>query len=268
MEMNSFAKFFDHTLLRADASRKEIRKLCEEAVKYGFASVCVNSANVAFARRSLDEMTASGDPSFPIACVVGFPLGAMSAEAKLFEARKAFEDGAAEIDMVINIAAVKSGDPKQQKAATDEIAAISAAAKEYGGTLKVILETGYYGAAELALACQIALDGGADYLKTSTGFGSGGAEVSDVMYMKAAADRYNEEHGLSEAANGLCSSGDASSDASSAASGRIRGPVRVKASGGIRDLKTALAMIKAGASRLGTSATVKIIEEYLAAKPI
>ena len=215
-----FAGYFDHTNLKPEATEADIKNLCEEATEYGFASVCVNSGYTAIAADCLE------DTDVDVCTVVGFPLGAMSTKAKAFEAKQAVEDGADEIDMVINIGALKEGEDdyvvfdisEVRKACGDEV------------LLKVIIETCLLTEDEKRRACLAAVEAGADFVKTSTGFSTGGATVPDVKLMKEIVGK----------------------------------DALVKASGGIRDLKTAKAMIEAGANRLGTSATVEIMKEYLA----
>lgn len=210
------ASYIDHTLLKPDATEKQVEKLCREAVEYSFASVCVNSSMVAVAAKLL---RGSG---VKVCSVVGFPLGAMSTEAKAFEAKKAVDDGAAEIDMVINIGALKD---KREQAVFEDIKAVRDACGR-GIILKTIIETCLLTDDEKREACRIAVKAGADFVKTSTGFSSGGATVSDVELMKEAAG----------------------------------GKAAVKASGGIRSHEDALRMIKAGAQRLGTSSGIAIVQ--------
>jgi len=216
------AKYIDHTLLKPTATFADIEKLCDEAKEKGFYSVCVNSCFVKFAVSKLQ-----GTP-VKISAVVGFPLGAMATEAKAFEAEQAVRDGASEIDMVMNVGMIKGGDFFE---AEKDIEAVVKAAKQVnpGAKVKVILEMCYLNSAEKVSACEIARDAGADFVKTSTGFGPSGATLEDVALLK-----------------------------------RLVGDsVGVKAAGGIRDLKTALAMIEAGATRIGTSSGVAIIEEAM-----
>lgn len=209
------AKYIDHTLLKADASKEEIKALCEEAKQYGFYSVCVNGANVAFAYEHLKESPVK------VAAVVGFPLGAAKSKVKAFETKNAVEDGASEIDMVINIGALKEGNREE---VLKDIKAVVNSAKGKA-IVKVIIETCLLSHNEKILACKLAKEAGAHFVKTSTGFSKGGATVEDVRLMRETV-----------------------------------GPqVGVKASGGIRDFKTALAMIEAGASRIGASASVDIV---------
>ncbi len=210
----NIAQTIDHTLLAPDATMDQITRLCDEAKQYGFASVCVNgcyASTVADALVDTDVATCS---------VIGFPLGAMSTEAKAFEARQAIEDGADEIDMVINIGWLKSGHIDR---VTDDIQAVRYATD--GAILKVILETALLDKDEIITVCKIARDIGVDFVKTSTGFGGGGATVEDVRLMKET----------------------------------VGDGVRVKASGGVRDYATAIAMVEAGASRIGASAGIAIV---------
>lgn len=209
------ASYIDHTLLKPEASREQIRAVCNEAKQYHFASVCVNSCWVPLIA---EELKGSG---VSVCCVIGFPLGASLSSVKAFEAREAVAAGAQEIDMVINVGAVKSGGWELVK---EDIVAVNAA--KGTAKLKVIIETCLLTDEEKVRVCQIAKEAGADFVKTSTGFSTGGATVHDVGLMR-----------------------------------RTVGPeMGVKASGGIRTLEDALAMIEAGASRLGASAGVKIIE--------
>ncbi len=209
------AKLFDHTLLKADATKEQIVRVCEEAKQYGFASVCVNSFYTALAAKELkgtDVKTCT---------VVGFPLGQMSTRAKCAETACAVEDGAQEIDMVINVGALKEHDD-------DTVLADIAAVRKECGTgviLKVIIETCLLNEEEKVRACGLAVKAGADFVKTSTGFSTGGATEEDVALMRRT----------------------------------VGERVGVKASGGIRDTATAERMLGAGANRLGTSATIAIV---------
>ena len=213
--MNNIASYIDHTMLAPKATVSQIRKLCEEAVKYHFASVCVNSCHVALCAELLKGTGVN------VCTVVGFPLGAMSTKAKAFEAECAVADGAVEIDMVINVGALKD---ENWTFVEDDIRAVKKACG--GKLLKVILETCLLTDDEIVRACQLSEAAGADYVKTSTGFSKGGATAEAVSLMrKTVGDRLG-----------------------------------VKASGGIRDRESALKMIEAGASRLGCSAGVKIME--------
>jgi deoxyribose-phosphate aldolase len=210
-------KLIDSTLLRPEATESEIVSLCEEARAYGFASVCTNSCYAEAVTRTL---AGSGVKT---CVVVGFPLGAASTEAKVCEARYAIEAGAEEVDMVMNAGALEGGDLRRVE---DDITAV---VDECGGKalVKVILECCLLTDDQKAKACEIAVAAGADFVKTSTGFGSGGATVHDVKLMKDA----------------------------------VAGRARVKASGGIRDLAAAMEMIEAGADRLGTSNGAAIVDE-------
>ena len=214
--MKNFNKYFDHTLLAPDATGEDIRRLCEEARRYNFHSVCVNSGYVSLAKEEL-----AGTDIY-VTAVVGFPLGAMDSEAKAVEAEIACEDGADEIDMVMNIGAMRE---ENYEKVIDDIAAVADVAFEYNAVLKVILETCLLSDSEVVKACQLAVETGADYVKTSTGFSKNGATTHMVALMKKT----------------------------------VRGEAFVKASGGIRDRATAEKMIRAGADRLGTSATVTIV---------
>ena len=209
------ARYIDHTLLKAKTTRDELKTLCDEAAKYSFASVCVNPANVAYCVRAL---RGSG---VAVCTVVGFPLGATTAAAKAFEARDAVRAGADEIDMVINIGALKSGD---YATVLDDITKVVAASKP--AIVKVILETGELTTHEKVIACSLSKVAGAHFVKTSTGFGPGGATAEDVAMMKAVV---GEE-------------------------------LEVKASGGVRSADDVDAMIAAGATRIGASASVAIVK--------
>ena len=217
----SLAKFFDHTNLKPTADRKAIEKLCEEAKQYGFASVMVNSAHTALCRELI------GDAPILVGTVAGFPLGQMSVDAKVFEARTAIADGADEIDYVVNLSYVKNGEWDRVR---EEMERITSACHRLGAGCKVILETCFLEKAEIVRLCEIAREVKPDFVKTSTGFGTGGATVEDVRLMKETV-------------------GDA---------------VKVKASGGIRDWASCKAMIEAGAERIGASAGKQILDEFSA----
>ena len=234
-DIKEFAKYFDHTLLKPEATPDDIRALCREAAELGAYSVCVNSRFVALARETLDSCMpgADGRDRIKVASVVGFPLGAMSTEAKAFEAEKAASNGADEIDMVIMIGSVKAG---CRKMIVHDISAVKRAIGDK--VLKVIVETGLLTDGEILFACECAIEAGADFLKTSTGFGHGGAEVRHIRMMKEVIDRMTCPGAPAE--------------------GR---EIKIKASGGIRDLDTALSMIEAGAERIGASATAAILGE-------
>ena len=208
------AAFIDHTLLKPDASPAQIEKLCAEAREHKFFSICVNGSWVAAARHFLDGSDVK------VACVVGFPLGAMAGDVKRFETETAIDDGAHEIDMVLNIARLKAGDDKY---VLRELIDVVEAADER--TVKVILETCLLNDEEKVRACRLVVDSGAHFVKTSTGFSTGGATIADVKLMR---ETVGPKFG-------------------------------VKASGGVRDAQTALAMIEAGATRLGTSSGIAIV---------
>jgi len=211
---DGLGKYIDHTLLKPDASPEDIDVICREAVQHKFAAVCVNPVNV---DRAVNNLEGS---NIPVAAVVGFPLGAATAAIKAAESREVILKGAREIDMVINIGALKAGD---YKLIIDEIRAVVEAASGY--PVKVILETAMLNADQKISGCVLAKAAGAAFVKTSTGFGPGGATVDDVALMR-----------------------------------RIVGPeMGVKASGGIKDSETAQQMVSAGASRLGASASVAIV---------
>jgi len=208
-------KLFDHTILKADATKEDVKKVCEEAMAYSFCSVCVNSYYVPY----VAELLHGSDCK--ICTVVGFPLGAMSTRAKALEAKIAVMDGADEIDMVINIGALKDRD---YSVVLEDIKAVKEACEDK--TLKVIIETCLLNDVEKVKACELAKEAGADFVKTSTGFSTGGAKVEDVKLMRATV-----------------------------------GPdMGVKASGGIHDNEFAKELVDAGANRLGTSATIQIVE--------
>jgi deoxyribose-phosphate aldolase len=213
------AGMIDHTLLKPEATAADIEKLCEEAKRSGFYSVCVNPTYVKQCRALLRGSAVR------VCCVVGFPLGAQSPEIKALEARKAIRDGAGEIDMVINIGALKSRD---EALVLRDIRAVVEACKDGRALSKVIFETALLTDEEKVRACELSMKAGADYVKTSTGFASGGATAEDIALMaKAVAPR----------------------------------KLGVKASGGIRTYDDAVKMIAAGATRIGASASVKILEE-------
>ena len=207
-------QYIDHTVLKADATFDDIKKLVDEAVENDFYSVCVNSSFIKFIRDYNKEIR--------IASVVGFPLGAMAKEAKVFEAKSAIEDGACEIDMVINIGRLKS---KDYDYVEDEIRQIKEAIGD--NVLKVIIETCLLTDEEKVKACELSVKAGADFVKTSTGFSTGGAKVSDVKLM---ADTVGEK-------------------------------AKVKVSGGIHTREEALSFIEAGASRIGASKSIEICKE-------
>jgi len=210
----------DYTQVEPNATRKDIIMLCKEAREYGFGAVCVNPFYVPLVKDLLK------DTDVKICTAIGFPFGATFTEVKVVEARKAIEKGANEIDTVINIGALKSGD---YAVVTKDVKEVVKAAHSYGDVIvKVIIEAGYLTSTEKIEACKIAKDVGADFVKTSTGF-AGGATVEDVRLIRRIVDM----------------------------------DMGVKAAGGIRTLNDALAMIKAGANRIGTSTGVAIIKEYM-----
>jgi deoxyribose-phosphate aldolase len=213
--MSNLSRLIEHTLARADATAKDIEKLCAEAREHRFCGVCVNGSRVQLASHLLE------DTDVKVACVVGFPLGAVSGDVKRFEIEAAIDDGAQEIDVVLNIGRLKDGDDEY---VLRELLDVVEAADER--TVKVILETCLLTREEKIRACQLVVESGAQFVKTSTGFSTGGATLEDVKLLR---ETVGPKFG-------------------------------VKASGGIRYTKTALAMIEAGATRLGTSASVAIVQ--------
>ena len=211
MELN---KYIDHTLLKADATAKDIEKLCLEAKEYDFASVCINPSRVRQAAELLKESDVK------VCTVIGFPLGATSTESKVFETKQAILDGASEIDMVINIGYIKD---KNFDAVRDDIKAVNDVKDD--AILKVIIETCLLNDEEKVMACNLAVDAGADFVKTSTGFSTGGAKVNDVVLMKKT----------------------------------VGDKAKVKASGGIKTHGEAVSMIAAGADRIGASSGIMIV---------
>jgi deoxyribose-phosphate aldolase len=214
----AIASAIDHTLLKPDATREQITKLSEEAVQFGFVAICVNPCWV-----NLSASLLHGTP-VKIATTIGFPLGAHHTTTKRFEAEEAIRLGAVELDMVINIGALKSGD---RRVVQNDIASVVEVAHANGAIVKVILETCVLSLEEKILGCQLSLEAAADFVKTSTGFAGGGATVEDVALMR----------------------------------GVVGDKARVKASGGIRTAAAANAMLDAGADRLGTSSGVAILGE-------
>ena len=208
-------KYIDHTILKATASNSDVQKLCEEAIEHEFYSVCVNGCYVADAKHLLQGTDVK------IAAVVGFPLGAMTTAAKVFEAKEAVENGASEIDMVINVAKLKDGEFEYVE---NEIRQIKEAIGD--NVLKVIIETCYLTDEEKVKACELSLVAKADFVKTSTGFGTGGATYEDVKLMKSV----------------------------------VGDNAKVKASGGVRDKETAQKYVELGAERLGTSSGIDIVK--------
>jgi len=210
--------YIDHTLLKADATAREIEQLCKEAADFKFATVCVNPTWVALSAQRLRGT------SVGVCSVVGFPLGATTPDVKQFEARRAIFDGASEIDMVINVGALKSGD---LRVVERDIEAVTGPCRESGAISKVIIEAALLTDDEKVTACTLAKAAAADYVKTSTGFASGGATAADVALMRRAV---GDEMG-------------------------------VKAAGGVKDLDALKAMVAAGATRIGASAGVRIVQE-------
>ena len=208
-------KYIDHTILKATASSADVQKLCEEAIEHEFYSVCVNGCYVADAKHLLQGTDVK------VAAVVGFPLGAMTTASKVFEAKEAIENGASEIDMVINVAKLKDGEFDYVE---NEIRLIKEAIGN--NVLKVIIETCYLTDEEKVKACELSLVAKADFVKTSTGFGTGGATYEDVKLMKSV----------------------------------VGDNAKVKASGGVRDKETAQKYINLGAERLGTSSGIDIVK--------
>ena len=208
-------KYIDHTILKATASSADVQKLCEEAIEHEFYSVCVNGCYVADAKHLLQGTDVK------VAAVVGFPLGAMTTAAKVFEAKEAVENGASEIDMVINVAKLKDGEFEYVE---NEIRQIKEAIGD--NVLKVIIETCYLTDEEKVKACELSLVAKADFVKTSTGFGTGGATYEDVKLMKSV----------------------------------VGDNAKVKASGGVRDKETAEKYVELGAERLGTSSGIDIVK--------
>ena len=208
-------KYIDHTILKATASNADVQKLCEEAIEHEFYSVCVNGCYVVDAKHLLQGTDVK------IAAVVGFPLGAMTTAAKVFEAKEAVENGASEIDMVINVAKLKDGEFEYVE---NEIRQIKEAIGD--NVLKVIIETCYLTDEEKVKACELSLAAKADFVKTSTGFGTDGATYEDVKLMKSV----------------------------------VGDNAKVKASGGVRDKETAQKYIDLGAERLGTSSGIDIVK--------
>ena len=215
MNRKQLAKMMDHTILKATATRAQVEQICREALEIGAASVCINPCNIEQARRLLDG---SG---VRVCTVIGFPLGANTPEVKAFETQDAIRRGAEEVDMVINVGALLAGD--DETVYRDIKAVVDAAA----GTLtKVIIETCYLSDDQKKTACELAMRAGADFVKTSTGFGTGGATPHDVALMR----------------------------------GVVGSKLQVKASGGIRTYKDAAAVVEAGADRLGVSASLTILQ--------
>lgn len=219
MNIEMFCKVFDHTVLKPSTTEAELKKVCDEAVKYGFCSVAVNTGMVS---KCADFLQGSG---VLVDAAVGFPLGITTVECKVRETEEAIENGAGEVDYVINIGKVKEGDMDYIK---DEMQQIVAVCRKYHVTSKVIFENCYLTDEEKIKLCEIAGEVKPDYIKTSTGFGPSGATVEDVRMMRA----------------------------------HVGSEVKVKAAGGVRDLETCLAMLEAGADRVGCSCSTAIADAY------
>lgn len=218
IDAGELARMIDHTLLKPEATRDQIAVLCQEATAYGFAAVCVHPTYVALCRERLQGT------AIEIATVAGFPLGATLPEVKAYEAQRAIAAGAGEVDMVLNVGALKSGDVEW---VYRDVAAVAQACHARSAVLKVIIEAALLTDEEKVAACVLAQAAGAEYVKTSTGFGPGGARVEDIALMR-----------------------------------RTVGPdMGIKAAGGIRTYADALAMVGAGATRIGASAGVKIVQQ-------
>ncbi len=215
---HDWASLIDHTLLKPEASESDIKKLCNEAVQFGFASVCVNPSWV---KKAVEFLRGS---NVPVCTVIGFPLGATLSDVKAYEARRSIFNGAKEVDMVINIGALKSGDDCTVE---DDIRAVAEAAHENNVLLKVIIETALLTDEEKVRACLASKNAGADFVKTSTGFAKGGATADDVALMRRTVGRN----------------------------------LGVKASGGVKGIDDARKMFEAGATRIGASVGVKIAQE-------
>lgn len=215
--MNNIASMIDHTILKPEATKKEVEILCDEAIEYKFAAVCVNPCHVSLCKNLLK------DTDVKVATVIGFPLGANTTEVKAFETKDAIKNGADEIDMVINIGALKDKEYNIVKKDIEEVVK----AANGNAKVKVIIETSLLSREEKVKASQLSMEAKADFVKTSTGFSTGGATLEDVGLMKSV----------------------------------VGDKLEIKASGGVRSLETAKAMIEKGATRLGTSSGVKIINE-------
>lgn len=212
----SLAQMIDHTLLKPEATRQQVEQLCAEAKHYSFASVCINPGYVKLCADLLR------DTSVKVCTVIGFPLGATSTETKAFEAEEAIRNGAREIDMVINVGMLKSGEYRYVE---NDIRAVANVAKRHGALTKVIIETGLLTDEEKVKACMLAKRGGANFVKTSTGFAKGGATVGDIALMRKV----------------------------------VGTSLGVKASGGVRTQEEARALVASGADRIGASASIKIV---------
>jgi deoxyribose-phosphate aldolase len=214
--MTNLNEYIDHTLLKPEATKEQVEKLCEEAIEHSFKSVCINPYYIPVAKKILFGKT-------PLVCtVIGFPLGMNTTETKVYETAKAIDDGADEIDMVINIGAMVDGDYETVKA---DIAAIHEVTNDKNKLLKVIFETSKLTNEQIQKACEICVEVGVEFVKTSTGFGGGGATLEHIKLMRET----------------------------------VGADMGVKASGGVRDKETAMRMIEAGATRIGTSSGIQIV---------
>lgn len=222
--MHRLNQYFDHTLLKPDATPEQIRRLCRQALDYDFYAVCVNGCYVSLAAQELK------DSDIKVAAVIGFPLGASATPVKVFEAETALQDGASELDMVLNVGRLKA---KDFDFVRRDICRVVETAKKRGALVKVILETGLLSDAEIVKACLLAKEAGAAFVKTSTGFGPGGANPHHVALMKKT----------------------------------VGDGMQVKASGGIRDYETVIALIEAGADRIGASAGTTILDSVADMSP-
>lgn len=218
--MKPFNKYFDHTCLKPEATSSDIKKLCAEARKHDFYSVCVNGCYVKLAAGELSNSDVK------VAAVIGFPLGAVSPEVKVLETNDCCANGASEIDMVINVGALKEG---RYDYVIDDIAGVVSCADDYDAIVKVIIETCLLTDDEIIKACELSVSAGAEFVKTSTGFAGGGAEARHIELMRRT----------------------------------VGNLAQIKASGGIRSYAACKEMIAAGADRIGASASVQIMEEYL-----
>ena len=217
MKGSELARLIDHTLLKPEATPADIQQLCEEALEYRFACVCINPVYVPMAAAEL------AGTDVEVGAAIGFPLGATTTTAKVCEAKQALDDGATELDMVIHIGALKAG---ERDRVVEDVAAVAAVCHEEGALLKVIIEAALLDDDEKVEACEAAEDAGADFVKTSTGFAASGARVEDVRLMRQT----------------------------------VSPEIGVKAAGGIHSYEEAMAMIEAGANRIGASAGVQIVE--------
>ena len=219
--MNNIASMIDHTILKPEAKKEEVELLCKEAMEYKFAAVCINPFYVSLCSELLK------DTGVKVATVIGFPLGANTTAVKVFETEDAIKNGANEIDMVINVGALKNKDYETVKKDIEGV--VKAAHSHKDVIVKVIIETALLEKEEKIKACELSMQAKADFVKTSTGFSTGGATIEDVELMKSV----------------------------------VGDNLEIKASGGVRDIETARAMIEKGATRLGTSSGVKIAKELL-----